>query len=109
MEFLDSVGDWFNTATATVERGLTRIFGDSNERQVRKLGFLRDKAGNTTIATGSVLDQINGLEPQFENLTDDELKQTAAKFRARLAAGETLDDILPEAFAAGREAGKRYL
>ena len=109
MEFLDSVGDWFNSATATVERGLTRIFGASNERQVRKLGFVRDKSGNTTITTGSLLDQINRLAPDYENITDDELKQSAAKFRARLAAGETLDDILPEAFAAGREAGKRYL
>ena len=49
------------------------------------------------------------MEPDFEKLSEGELKQTADKLRAKLADGQTLDDILPEAFAAVREAGKRYL
>ncbi len=53
--------------------------------------------------------QINGLEPQISALSDEELKAQTQKFRARLAEGETLDDLLPEAFATVREAGKRTL
>ena len=45
----------------------------------------------------------------WQKLSDEELKQTATKLRARLAAGETLDDVLPDAFAAAREAGRRFL
>ncbi|MCA9067410.1 MAG: preprotein translocase subunit SecA, partial [Planctomycetaceae bacterium] len=109
MEVMEKVGDWFNASTAAVERLITRMFGSSNERRVEQIGFTRDKEGNVTIVPGSLLDRINGLEPDFEKLTDDELKQTASKFRARLAKGETLDDILPEAFAAVRESSKRIL
>lgn len=50
---------------------------------------------------------INNLEPQFEALTDDELKQKTAEFKQRLADGATLDDLLVEAFATVREASKR--
>ncbi|HBE79670.1 MAG TPA: preprotein translocase subunit SecA [Firmicutes bacterium] len=50
---------------------------------------------------------INELEPEFIRLSDEELKGKTAEFRERLAAGETLDDILPEAFATVREASKR--
>ncbi len=109
MEFLERLGDWFNAVIAFVERLITRMFGSSNERQIDRLGFVRDKDGNTTITPGSVLDRINNLEPEFEKLSPDELMQSSAKFRARLAAGETLDDLLPEAFAAVRESSKRFL
>ncbi len=109
MEFLEQLGDWFNALTAFFERLITRFFGSSNERQVQKIGFDRDKDGNVSIVAGSVLDRINQLEPEIEKLTDDELKQTTPKMRARLDAGETLDDLLPEVYAAAREAGKRYL
>ena len=61
------------------------------------------------IIPGSILDRINSQEADWQKLSDEELKQTATKLRARLAAGETLDDMLPEAFAAVREAGRRFL
>jgi preprotein translocase subunit SecA len=53
--------------------------------------------------------QINDLESQFEALSDEALQGKTAEFRARVAQGESLDEILPEAFAAVREAGKRTL
>ena len=109
MQILDRVGDVLNAGMARAEKFLTNMFGSSNERRVQKLGFLRDKQGNTTIVPGSVLDQINQLEPRFEQKSDAELKELAAHFRARLKDGELLDSLLPEAFAAVREAGKRYL
>ena len=56
-----------------------------------------------------LVDQINALEEEFESLTDAELRAKTDEFRRRLAKGETLDDILPEAFAAVREAAKRTL
>ncbi|MCY2966201.1 MAG: preprotein translocase subunit SecA, partial [Planctomycetota bacterium] len=108
MDFLEKIGDFFVGLTALVERLITRMFGASNERMIRKLGFER-KGDVTTIVPGSTLDRINQLEATLKPLTDDELRQSAAKFRARLAKGETLDDLLPEAFAAVREAGLRYL
>ncbi len=109
MEVLDKVGDWFNASTAAVERFITRLFGSSNERRVEQIGFVRDKEGQVTIVPGSILERINALEPEFEKLSDEDLKQSAAKFRARLAKGETLEDLLPEAFAAVRESSKRIL
>ena len=109
MEILEKVGDFFSAATHRLERGITSLFGSSNERRMRRLGFVRDQQGRTTIVPGSMLDRINSLEPEWQKLTDDELRQTAAKFRARLQNGETLDDLLPEAFAAVRESGRRFL
>ena len=108
MELFDRVGDFFTSVTAGIERTITGIFGASNERQMKRLGFERNKQ-ETRIRPGSMLDRINQLEPEWEKLTEAELEQTAAKFRERIKAGETLDDLLPEAFAAVREAGKRYL
>jgi preprotein translocase subunit SecA len=72
-----------------------RIFGSSNERYVRSLAPLVAK--------------INGFEPAVAAMPDDALRGQTAVFRARLAAGETLDDLLPEAFATVREAAKRAL
>lgn len=109
MEFLEKVGDFFTAATTKFERGITNLFGSSNERRVRQLGFVRDKHGNTSVAPGSLLDRIAALEPDWQKKTDAELKQSASIFRARLRAGETLDDLLPEAFAAVRESGVRFL
>ncbi|MBI1313893.1 preprotein translocase subunit SecA [bacterium] len=108
----DSVGkisDFFGGLTNTIERGITRLFGSSNERRVRNIGFYREKDGASKIVPGSTIDRINQLEAPYEKLTDDELLQTSVKLRAHLAAGETLDDILPEAFAAVRESSKRHL
>ena len=71
------------------------IFGSANDRYVRSL--------DRTIAT------INALEPQIQALSDEELRAQTQKFRDQLAAGKTLDDILPEAFATVREASIRTL
>ena len=54
-------------------------------------------------------EKINTLEPKFESMRDKELKNMTSEFKERLANGETLDDILPEAFAVVREASKRVL
>ncbi len=110
MEFLEKLGDFFNGLLGGFERLLTGAFGSSNERRIRQIGFVRDrKAGTTVITPGSILDRINQLEPELEKLTDDELRQTTPRMREQLAKGRTLDDLLPEAFASVREAGKRYL
>ena len=69
------------------------IFGSSNERYVKSLE--------------KIVQQINGYEPTLEACTDEELAAQTPKFREMLAAGATLDDILPEAFATVREASKR--
>jgi len=71
------------------------IFGSSNDRYVKSL----DK----------IVRAINGLESQLESFSDEELSAQTDKFREQLAAGSTLDDILPEAFATVREASKRVL
>ena len=103
------IGDIFTAVTSTVERGITGMFGSSNERRVKNIGFSREKNGDSKIIPGSLIDQIGKLEPSYQKLTNEELGQTSVKLRARLDAGETLDDILPDAFAAGREAGVRFL
>jgi preprotein translocase subunit SecA len=109
MELLEKVGDFFNAATARIERGITSLFGSSNERRMKRLGFVRDRQGHTTILPGSMLHQINSFESAMEKLSADELRQSSNRFRERLRQGETLDDLLPEAFAAVRECGRRYL
>ncbi|MED1822674.1 preprotein translocase subunit SecA [Brevibacillus agri] len=72
-----------------------KIFGDSNEREVKKM-FKRVEA-------------INALEPSIAALSDEQLREKTAEFKARLAQGEQLDKILNEAFAVVREASKRVL
>jgi preprotein translocase subunit SecA len=72
-----------------------KIFGSVNDRQVKKLLARAEK--------------ISALEPQYEALSDDDLKACTARFRERLANGETLDDVMNEAFAVVREASKRTL
>ncbi|HVM32481.1 MAG TPA: DEAD/DEAH box helicase, partial [bacterium] len=74
---------------------LTSIFGSKNDREVKKLW--------------PKVAQINALEPQIQALSDDQLKAKTAEFKDRLAQGETLDELLPEAFAVVREASKRTL
>jgi preprotein translocase subunit SecA len=68
---------------------------DSNEKELKRLQPL--------------VSQINSLEPEFEKLTDAELRAKTDEFKARLADGESLDEILPEAYAAVREAAKRTI
>jgi preprotein translocase subunit SecA len=72
---------------------LGKIVSDSSEREIRKLQPL--------------VDEINALEPEMERRTDAELRALTDAFRTRLRHGDTVDDLLPEAFAAVREVGKR--
>ncbi|MBA2596250.1 MAG: preprotein translocase subunit SecA [Chloroflexia bacterium] len=74
---------------------LTKFFGDPNEAPLKP--FLK------------VVDQVNALEPQMATLADLELRELANGFRDRLEDGEPLDALLPESFAATREAGRRTL
>ncbi len=74
---------------------LSKIFGDPNEREIKKDRFIVDK--------------INSLEESIKALTDKQLSAKTDEFRQRLNKKETLDDILPEAFAVVREASKRKL
>lgn len=108
MEFLDKIGESVSSFIGWFLGLYTRLFGSSNDRQMRRLGFDR-RGEETTIVPGSLLDTINKLEPEVQKLTDEQLKQTAVDFRARLATGETLDDLLPEMFARVREVGVRIL
>ena len=109
MDFFDRLGDFFNSVISFFEGLIRRIFGSANEREIRRIGYVRNKDGVSSIAPGSTLDRINQLEPEMQKLSEGELKQTADKMRARLADGQTLDDLLPEMFAAIRESGVRYL
>jgi preprotein translocase subunit SecA len=74
---------------------LSRIFGSPNERKVK--------------AKWSRVAEINALEPRFEAMSDEQLRDMTPEFRRRLQEGETLDSLLPEAFAVVREAAKRTL
>ncbi|MFC1524895.1 preprotein translocase subunit SecA [Planctomycetota bacterium] len=76
-----------------ISKFLTNLFGSRNERVLRSLW--------------PIVDQINALEPAMQKLSDTELRQKTQDFRDRLKQQETLDDILPEAFALTREASKR--
>ena len=74
---------------------LTKLFGTYSDRELKSIY--------------PIVDKIEALEPQFQALTDQQLAAKTAEFKARLAQGETLDDLLPEAFAAVREASVRVL
>ncbi|KGN37070.1 preprotein translocase subunit SecA [Knoellia aerolata] len=71
--------------------------------------LLRAGEGRTIKKLENIADQVNAIEEDFAAMSDDELRGMTDEFRARLADGESLTDILPEAFAAVREAGKRTL
>ena len=74
---------------------LTKVFGSKNERELKRLQ--------------PILEQISALEPKMQAKTDEELKAQTAVFKQRVDQGESLDDILPEAFAVVREASVRTL
>ena len=74
---------------------LKRFLGDNNDKEVKRLR--------------QIVEKINSYEESLINLSDSSLTRYTEKFKDRLAAGETLDDILPEAFAVVREASKRVL
>ncbi len=91
-EFL---GLFFGGLLRGFERVVTSVFGSSNARYIKRLQ--------------SNVDAISGLEPKYEAMSDDELRRQTDVFRQRLQQGETLDDVLIEAFATCREAGRRFL
>ena len=74
---------------------IKRFLGDNNDKYIAEYR--------------SVVDRINALEPKMQGLTDDKLVGMTRQFKERLAAGETLDDLLPEAFAVVREGSRRVL
>ena len=94
-EIWDKTTDAFTAFSEGVSEGLVRLFGSSNERKIRQMR--------------SVVDRINELEPAMRALSAEELRAKTGELRGRRAAGETLDDLLLEAFAAARESGRRYL
>ena len=78
-----------------INKLLTRVFGSRNERLLRQLD--------------RIVAKINALEPEMKKLSDDALKAKTPEFQQRIAAGEALDTVLPEAFAVCREASHRVL
>src|SRR5665213_3239243 len=78
-----------------LETILKKVVGTQNQRELKRLRPL--------------IAEINALEPSIQSLSDEQLRAKTAEFRARLAEGETLDDLLAEAFAVVRESGKRVL
>ena len=74
---------------------LTTLFGTRNDREVKRMR--------------ARVERIAAFEPELRALTDDQLREKTDQFRARVASGATLDDLLPEAFAVAREGGRRIL
>ena len=74
---------------------LEKIFGTHSEHELKRIY--------------PIVDKIEALEPDMQKLSDEELRDKTKEFKERLAKGETLDDILPEAFATVREAAVRTL
>ena len=78
-----------------LKRMITKVFGTHSERELKSIN--------------PIVDKIEALGPECSAMTDEELRAKTGEFKSRLAAGETLDDILPEAFAVVREAADRVL
>src|SRR5262249_60720335 len=74
---------------------LAKVVGTQNERELKRLR--------------PVVAQVNALEGTVQSLSDEQLRRKTTEFRDRLSKGETLDDLLSEAFAVGREARRRVL
>ena len=74
---------------------MEKIFGDLNEKEIKKIS--------------KIVDQVEALDEDMQKLSDEELQAMTPKLKERLANGETLDDILPEAFAVCREGAVRSL
>src|SRR5687768_8959965 len=74
---------------------LQKVLGNPNDKALKSLA--------------PIVNEINALEEEYRGLTNDELREASDRFREELAAGATLEDILPDAFAAAREAAKRTL
>ena len=74
---------------------IEKIFGTHSERELKRIE--------------PIVNKIESLRPQMQALSDEELRAKTTEYRERFANGETLDDLLPEAFATVREAAKRVL
>ena len=94
-QFFTSGADFFSFLSRKAEGGITAVFGSSNARFLKKI--------QPRVAA------INKLEPKYQAMSDEELRNQTVLFRQRLEEGETLDDILEEAFAVCREASRRVL
>jgi preprotein translocase subunit SecA len=94
-EIWDKTTDALTAFSEGVSDGLVRLFGSSNERKIRNMR--------------PMVAQINELEPGMRALSDEQLRAKTDELRARRAGGETLDELLPDAFAACRESGRRFL
>src|SRR6056297_3799063 len=91
----DFMGLFFGGTLERAGQLATTVFGSANARQVAKLRETADK--------------ITALEPRYEALSDEELRGQTEVFRKRLRQGESLEELLIEAFAVCREGGKRFL
>jgi preprotein translocase subunit SecA len=91
----ETIGLFFSGLLRGFERAITSLFGSSNARYVKRVQ--------------PTVDAVNELEPRYRELSNQELRAQTDRFRERLRAGETLDDLLVEAFAVCREAGRRFL
>ncbi len=94
-EIWDKTTDALTAVSEGVSEGLIRLFGNSNERQIRRMR--------------PIVTRINEMEEGLKTQSDDDLKNKTLSLRARIAEGETLEQILPEAFAVCREGGNRFL
>src|SRR5262245_5740992 len=90
-----AVGDFVGGRMHGFERSATAVLGTSNARYIRRLQ--------------SRVEAINALEERYQAMSDAELRGQTVKFRERLKAGETMEDLLTEAFAVCREGGRRFL
>jgi preprotein translocase subunit SecA len=89
------IGVFFSGILSSIERTVTGLFGSSNARQINRMR--------------SRVERINSFEEAYKALSNEELRGKTDEFRRRLAEGESLDDILEEAFAVCREGGRRFL
>src|SRR6185503_14744151 len=78
-----------------IQKILAKVIGTQNERDLKRLV--------------PIVEQVNALEASIKPLSDERLRAKTVEFRERLSKGETLDDLLPEAFAVVRETGRRVL
>ncbi len=95
MPFGESARDFFSGIYESMGAFLVSLFGSKNERELNKLT--------------PTVEAVNALEEKMQAMTDDELREQTEHFKERLQQGESLDDLLPEAFAAVREASVRAL
>ncbi|WP_165227213.1 preprotein translocase subunit SecA [Aquisphaera insulae] len=94
-ELWDKTTDAFTALSENVSEGLVKLFGSANERRIRSMR--------------PVVAKINELEPQMQALSDEQIKEKTAEYRKRREDGESLESLLPEAFALCREAGRRFM